>query len=73
MLATVPLVSVDDAEIFAAMRWLFANHGIVAEGAGAAGVAAVLAGKVEQASQLVVVISGRNVAAARYAEILPAP
>ena len=70
MLATVPLVSVDDAEIRVAMRWLFAQHGLVAEGAGAAAVAALLAGKVQAAGQLVVVISGRNIAAARYAEIL---
>ena len=70
MLAAVPLLSVDDSEIRVAMRWLFAQHGLVAEGAGAAGVAAVLASKVEHAGQLVVVISGRNIAAARYAEIL---
>ena len=70
MLEAVPLVAVDDSDIRAAMRWLFVQHGLVAEGAGAAGVAAVLASKVEQAGQLVVVISGRNIAAARYAEIL---
>ena len=55
------------------LRWLFANHGLVAEGAGAAAVAAVLAGKVEPAGQLVVVISGRNIAADRYADVLREP
>ncbi len=73
MLADVPLVSVDDSEIRMAMRWLFANHGLVAEGAGAAAVAAVLAGKIEPAGQLVVVISGRNIAADRYADVLREP
>ena len=73
MLADVPLVSVDDSEIRVAMRWLFAKHGLVAEGAGAAAVAAVLAGKVEPAGQLVVVISGRNIAADRYADVLREP
>jgi threonine dehydratase len=70
MLAHVPLLSVDDAEIRVAIRWLFAQHGLVAEGAGAAAVAAVLAGKLQPTGPLVVVISGRNIAAARYAEVL---
>jgi len=70
MLATVPIVAVDDNEIRAAMRWLFTHHGVVAEGAGAAGIAAVLAGKVEIAGQVAVVISGRNISAVRYAEAL---
>ena len=39
------LVAVDDAELCRAMRWLYANHGVVAEGSGAAGLAAVLGGK----------------------------
>ena len=70
MLASVPLVSVDDHEIRGAIRWLFTRHGLVAEGAGAAGVAAVLTGKIEVTGQLVVIVSGRNIDAARYAEIL---
>jgi threonine dehydratase len=70
MLASVPLVSVDDHEIRDAIRWLFTRHGLVAEGAGAAGLAAVLTGKVEVIGQLVVIVSGRNIDAARYAEIL---
>ncbi len=70
ILENVPRVAVDDAELRDAMRWLFTNHGIVAEASGAAGVAAVLAGKIDMAGQLVVVVSGRNVATSRYAEIL---
>ncbi|MFC4051798.1 threonine/serine dehydratase [Actinomadura syzygii] len=55
------LTAVDDDRIRAAMRWLFREHGLVAEGAGAAGIAAVLAGAVEVTGRLVVVVSGRNI------------
>jgi threonine dehydratase len=70
---TVPLLSnvaftcVDEAQIRAAMRWLMVNHGVVAEGAGAAAVAAVLAGKVVTDRRLVVLVTGRNVTPERYA------
>ncbi len=64
------LVAVDDDELRAAMRWLFANHGLVSEGSGAAGVAAVLNGKIDVAGRLVVVVTGRNIAADRFAQIL---
>lgn len=70
MVAAVPIVPVHDGEIGAAMRWLFTHHGLVAEGAGAAGLAAVLSDKIEPIGQLVVVISGRNVTADSYAAIL---
>jgi threonine dehydratase len=43
------------------------NHGVVAEGAGAAAVAAVLAGKVGTDPRLVVLVTGRNVSPERYA------
>lgn len=66
----VPLVSVSDDELFTAMKWLFTHHGLVAEGSGAAGIAAVLSNKVHVEGQLVVVITGRNIAATRYAHIL---
>ncbi|TDC45849.1 pyridoxal-phosphate dependent enzyme [Actinomadura sp. KC345] len=55
------LTSVTDGQIRTAMRWLFHEHGLVVEGAGAAGVAAVLAGKAEVTGRLVVVVSGRNI------------
>ncbi|MBF8185354.1 pyridoxal-phosphate dependent enzyme [Nonomuraea sp. K274] len=65
----VRLASVTEPETREAMRWLFTRHGLVAEGAGAVGVAAVLAGKVEKTvGRLVVVLSGRNIAPAAYAE-----
>ncbi len=66
----VEFTSVTDSEIRAALRWLFTAHGLVAEGAGACGVAAVLAGKVEISGRLVVVLSGRNMTPATYAESL---
>ena len=55
------LNAVDYDRIRTAMRWLFREHGLVAEGAGAAGIAAVLAGEVEVTGRLVVVVSGRNI------------
>ena len=70
LVAGAQLVAVDDDELRAAMRWLFANHGLVTEGSGAAGIAAVLGGKVDIAGQLVVVVTGRNIAADRFAKIL---
>ncbi|SDL40971.1 pyridoxal-phosphate dependent enzyme [Nonomuraea jiangxiensis] len=66
----VRLTSVTEPEVGEAMRWLFTRHGLVAEGAGAVGVAAVLAGKVEIVGRLVVVLSGRNIAPAAYAEAI---
>ncbi len=70
LVAGAQLVAVDDAELRNAMCWLFANHGLVAEGSGAAGVAAVLSGKIDVAGRLVVVVTGRNIAADRFAKIL---
>ena len=70
MVADTELVAVDDDELRAAMRWLFARHGLVAEGSGAAGVAAVLGRRVDISGELVVVVTGRNIAADRYAAIL---
>ncbi len=63
-------VSVTDAEIRVAMRWLFTEHGLVVEGAGACGAAAVLAGKVEIIGRLVVVLSGRNITIPAYLKTL---
>ena len=70
LVAAAQLVAVDDDELRAAMRWLFAHHGLVAEGSGAAGIAAVLGGKLDIAGRLVVVVTGRNIAADRFAKML---
>jgi threonine dehydratase len=63
------VVTVSEFEIAAAMRVLARNEGIVAEGAGAAGVAAVLAGKVS-GRELVLPIGGRNVDMHKHAAII---
>jgi threonine dehydratase len=67
------LVQVSDEEIEAAIRWLVRNHGIVAEGAGAAAVAALLAGVIDAElleGEVVPVICGRNIALSTLAEVL---
>jgi threonine dehydratase len=64
------IVTVSDPELQDAMRFLAAEHGVVAEAAGAAGVAAVLAGRVQADGRLVVAVTGRNVDRALFARIL---
>jgi len=65
---------VSEAEIEEAIRFLARAHGIVAEGAGATAVAAVLAGRVRPRDEpLVVVVSGRNIALPRLAAVLAGP
>ena len=55
------LVTVSEDEIRAGLRYLAAERGYVAEGAGAVAVAALLAGKVEVRGRAVAVVSGRNI------------
>ncbi|UMG92916.1 pyridoxal-phosphate dependent enzyme [Nocardioides sp. TF02-7] len=64
------LVTVTEEEIRAAMRHLALERGVVAEGAGAVGVAAVLAGKVPAPGPVVAVVTGRNVTASLLTEVL---
>jgi len=64
------MTTVDDDEIATAMRWLAAAHGIVAEGAGAVGVAALLAGRVAVEGRAVAIVTGRNVALPLLARVL---
>jgi threonine dehydratase len=58
---THSLVTVSEEEIRRAMRYLVQRHGLVAEGSGAVGVAALMAGKVEVAGRPVAIITGRNI------------
>ena len=51
---------VDDAEIAAAVRWLFVNAKIVAEPSGAATVAAALRVAAAYAPPVVAIVSGGN-------------
>jgi threonine dehydratase len=63
-----------DAEIVTAMRFLFERLKTVAEPSGACAVAALLAGRVDARGLRVgVTISGGNVGAERFAELIAAP
>ena len=64
------VVAVTEDEIFAALRFLASEHGLVAEGAGGAALGAVLAGKVPAEGDAVAIVSGRNIALPRLAEVL---
>ena len=70
------VVLASDAEIVAAMRFLFERLKTVAEPSGACALAALLAGRVPDARglRIGVTISGGNVSAERFAELIaPAP
>ena len=65
------IASVSEPELEEAIRFLARAHGIVAEGAGAAAVAGVMCGRVERGgAPLVVVVTGRNIALPRLAQVL---
>ena len=67
------VVHASEPEIEEAIRFLARAHGIVAEGAGAAAVAAVMRGRVRRGDgPLVVLVTGRNIALPRLAEVLSA-
>lgn len=63
------IVTVSDAEIIDAMRLLFERAKLVVEPSGASAFAAVLAGRVRDDS-IGVVLSGANVSAERFAELM---
>lgn len=71
------VVTVDDAAIVEAVRWLFLNAKLVAEPSGAITVAAIHAderlGVLRTAAPVVAVISGGNVEASAYARYLTTP
>jgi threonine dehydratase len=53
---------VTEAQIAEAIRYLVREHGVIAEGSGAASVAAILAGAVPSVGQTIAIITGRNIA-----------
>jgi len=63
------IVTVTDAQIVEAMRFAFERLKLVVEPSGAVGIAAVLEGLVD-GGRIGVVVSGGNVGAARFAELL---
>jgi threonine dehydratase len=64
------MVLVREASVRRAMRVLFEDEGVVAEGSAAVAAAAVLEGAVEVEGPAAVVLTGANVDAARLAEVL---
>jgi threonine dehydratase len=67
------VVTVSDAELVDAMAFLFDRLKVVAEPSGAAGVAALLTGKLtEPGAAVAVIVSGGNVGAARFGELVAA-
>lgn len=65
------IVAVTETEIHTALRFLASEHGLVAEGAGAAALAAVLAGKIpDPGGEIVAIVSGRNIALPTLAGVL---
>ncbi len=64
------IVAVTETEIHTALRFLASEHGLVAEGAGAATLAALLAGKVQAGEgEIVAIVSGRNIALPKLASV----
>jgi threonine dehydratase len=63
-------LSVSDPEAEAAIRWAWAEHGLVVEHGGAVALAALLAGKVEAVDYTVVVLSGGNIDPALHARVV---
>ena len=61
------VVTVDDDQIIAAVRWAFTRAKIVAEPSGAASIAAVLSGAVASTGPIVAIVSGGNVGADQLA------
>jgi threonine dehydratase len=64
------VVTVDDGQIVDAMAFLFDRLKLVTEPSGAIGIAALLAGRVGRSGRIGVVVSGGNVGAARFAELV---
>lgn len=63
-------LAVSDAEVSEAVRFAWKNHGLTVEPGGAAGLAALLAGKVDPIEGTVVMLSGGNVDPALFEQIL---
>lgn len=67
------VVTVSEDEIATAMRFIAREHGLIAEGSAAVGVAALLTRRVAPAAgPTVVIITGRNIAADTLAAVLAA-
>ena len=63
------IVTLEENEIADAIRWLWENHQLKVEGAGACGVGAILTGKLKPETPCAVVVSGGNIDDARWRDI----
>ncbi|MBK6762349.1 MAG: pyridoxal-phosphate dependent enzyme [Micrococcales bacterium] len=68
----VPVIAADEPGLRAAVRELALQHGVVAEGSAGAGIAAARAGDIPSDQPTVFVITGRNITAERFCELLTA-
>lgn len=66
----VTLTAVSEDELTAAIRYLVTEHGLVVEGSGAAGLAALMTGRLTVSGPTVVIITGRNIALPTFVEAL---
>lgn len=64
------IVTVSETQIAEAIAWLYHEHRARVEGAGACGVAAILAGKLRPPMPCAVVVSGGNIDQARWEAIV---
>jgi threonine dehydratase len=64
------IVTVTEEEIERAIAFMHRAHGARVEGAGACGVAAILARRIRAAAPIAVIVSGGNIDEARWREIL---
>ena len=64
------VVTVSEADIADALRFLAYEHGIVAEGSAAVGVAALLTRRIEPRGPTAVIVTGRNIAPETLARVL---
>ena len=62
-----------ESEIRSAVRELATEHGLVVEGSGAVGLAALRAGLIDGDGPVVLLLTGRNIAAGLLAELLTQP
>ncbi len=71
--AGVHLVAVSEEQLTAGIRHAVLEIGLTVEGAGAAPIAALLAGLVPPAERSVLVLTGRNIAAGTLSQVLAGP
>lgn len=64
------IVTLEESEIADAIRWLWANHQLKVEGAGACGVGAILSGKLTPETPCAVVVSGGNIDDTKWKTII---